>query len=335
MLDRIAGVTEPTDTNFPEDWIASTTRAVNIGREHLLEGVSPVEVGGTRLDFPALLATDPEYFLGAAHIAKYGCDLRLLVKFLDSAIRLHFQVHPTATFAREFLGSVSGKTEAYHVLSTRPGEPRYIYLGFQRPPSRAALKRMIENQDIAAIEACFDPVPVKPGDTYLVPGGVPHALGEGVFLVEIQEPSDLVVRFEFERGGFILPEPARFMNRSLDFCLDLFDFTPRPLDQVFADQRCLPRRRETWSAQSWSETLISPEQTPCFAVNKLIWGDRIVRNTAQPSIAIVTHGSLQIESAREIRTLQPYDKVFLPAGIGDVVFTPTPYAEMLECLPPA
>jgi len=335
VLDRLTGVSQPTDSHFPEDWIASTTRAVNIGREHLSEGVSSVEIGGTRLDFPTLLSTDPEYFLGAAHVAKYGCDLRLLVKLLDSAIRLHFQVHPTAAFARQFLGSASGKTEAYHVLSTRPGAQRYIYLGFQRPPSRAALKRMIEAQDIAGIEACFDPIPVNPGDTYLVPGGVPHALGEGVFLVEIQEPSDLVVRFEFERGGFVLPEPARFMNRGLDFCLDLFDFTPRPFDKVFADQRCLPRRREIGSKHSWSEALIGPEQTPCFAVNKFTWGDRVVRTIDRPSIAIITQGSLQIQSSQEVRTLQPYDKVFFPAGIGDVVFTPTPYAAMLECLPPA
>ena len=30
------------------------------------------------------------------------------------------------------------------------------------------------------------------------------ALGEGLLLVEVQEPSDLVVRFEFERGGFVM-----------------------------------------------------------------------------------------------------------------------------------
>ena len=129
---------------------------------------------------------------------------------LDSAIRLHLQVHPNSAFARRFLGSPSGKTEAYHVLATRPevAQP-YIYLGFQRPPSRDALRRMIESQDIAALEACFDKIPVRPGETYLVPGGVPHALGEGLFLVEIQEPTDLVVRFEFERAGYVLPGSAR------------------------------------------------------------------------------------------------------------------------------
>lgn len=113
------------------------------------------------------------------------------------------------------------------------------------------------------------------------------------------------------------------------------DFTPRPFDKVFADQRCLPRRREIGSKHSWSEALIGPEQTPCFAVNKFTWGDRVVRTIDRPSTAIITQGSLQIQSSQEVRTLQPYDKVFFPAGIGDVVFTPTPYAEMLECLPPA
>ena len=31
---------------------------------------------------------------------------------------------------------------------------------------------------------------VKPGETYLVKGGVPHAIGAGCTLIEIQEPTD-------------------------------------------------------------------------------------------------------------------------------------------------
>jgi len=35
-----------------------------------------------------------------------------------------------------------------------------------------------------------------------IPGGILHAIGEGIFMVEIMEPSDLAVRFEFERAGY-------------------------------------------------------------------------------------------------------------------------------------
>ena len=173
-LDELAGAPVPADTHLAEDWIASTTQAVNRGREQLAEGVSQVCVGdapATR-DFARLLASDPEYFLGPVHVAKYGAQPQLLVKYLDSGTRLHFQVHPTREFARRVLGAPSGKTEAYYVLAGRDSAPAvhpslpssagsdvaaetlvkaepagYIYVGFQRPPSRAQLREMILHQD--------------------------------------------------------------------------------------------------------------------------------------------------------------------------------------------
>ncbi len=59
------------------------------------------------------------------------------------------------------------------------------------------------------MEGFFDKIAVKPGDVLFIPGGVPHAVGNGIFMVEIMEPSVLVVRFEFESAGCHAPEPAR------------------------------------------------------------------------------------------------------------------------------
>ena len=261
-LDRLSGASSPADTHFPEDWIASTTRAVNppdatrhasapnsplssLNSQFALpEGLSPVLHGSdpTPRNFADVLAADPVPYLGAAHVARYGASPQLLVKFLDPSIRLHFQVHPTAAFAQKFLNAPSGKTEAYHILAIRDDlpHPPYLYLGFQRPPTRDQLRRLIETQDIAGLEACFDKIPVNVGDTLIVPGGVPHALGPGLLLAEIMEPSDLVVRFEFERGGYTLPESARFMNRGLEFCLDVFDLDPWPANRVLTEAFARP-----------------------------------------------------------------------------------------------
>ncbi len=336
MLDALAGVPAPVDGAFPEDWIASSTRAINVGRESVEEGISRVLVAGQPRLFTELLDSDSGYFLGDAHVASFGKDLRLLVKYLDPSIRLHFQVHPTAAFARQFLSSASGKTEAYHVLATRPeiAEP-YLYLGFQRPPSRDTLARMIAAQDIPGIEACFDKVPVKPGDTFIVPGGVPHALGEGIFLVEIQEPSDLVVRFEFERGGQVLPESARFMNRGLQFCLDIFDLTPRPLASVLEQQRCLPRRLRTFGPGSWQDQLIGLQHTPCFSVEKLHLAEPVTLESNRAAIHLVTAGECTYGTNSDSQVLHSFDKVFVPAGIGPLTLTPGPKAEILMCHPPA
>jgi mannose-6-phosphate isomerase len=297
--------------------------------------VSTVTLGGAPHDFSALLASDPEYFLGSAHAAKFGAQPQLLVKLLDPAIRLHFQAHPTAAFAQRFLNSPSGKTEAYHLLGARPGTTPYIYLGFQRPPTRDALRRMIETQDIAALEACFDRIPVSPGDTYLVPGGVPHALGEGLLLVEIQEPSDLVVRAEFERGGYVLPESARFMNRGLEFCLDIFDYSAWPADRLAVEAACPPRRRRALGPDSYQDNLIGRERTPCFRVRQSHLRGAAVKGEDSAYIGIVTAGACTIAAGGETHHLKPYDKFFCPAGLGAVRFQPAPTATLLECYPPA
>ena len=388
-LDALAGAPAPADSHLAEDWIASTTRAVNRGREQLVEGVSPVRIGldSARHDFAALIARDPEYFLGAAHVRKYGAEPQLLVKFLDSGTRLHFQVHPTREFARWVLGAPSGKTEAYYVLGTRGSEgerpaPRllgaeekaiagrndiqtsglgtgrstsgrstsgrsssdgssseasgYIYVGFQRPPTPAQLREYILTQDIAAIEACFDRIPVRPGDAFIIPGGTPHALGAGVFMVEIQEPSDLVIRFEFERAGYVLPEAARFMGRDVDFALSVFNFAPLDRAALATRVRCTPRRIRELGADSWQEELIGPAQTDCFRVVRTRLAGPVVKDETSATIAIVTSGAVTAEVGGESHRLATYDKCFLPAGLGPVHLTPIGgVAELLECFPPA
>jgi mannose-6-phosphate isomerase len=346
-LDRLAGHVPAADGHFAEDWIASATRAVNppdaardpaAVRFPAADGVSRVLVGGDPepRDFAALLASDPDYFLGPAA----GAAPRLLVKFLDSGTRLHFQVHPTRQFARERLGAPAGKTEAYHVLAVRDdaveSDAGSILVGFQRPPSRAQLRDWIRDQDIAAIRGCFDPVRVAPGDTFLIPGGTPHALGAGIFMVEIQEPSDLVVRFEFERGGFVLPEPARFMGRGLDVALDVFDLEPLDAAALEARVRCRPRAAVALGAAGRREELIGPDRTDCFRVFRTRLAGPVEQAEAAPVIAIVTAGAVRAHVGGETHRLGTFAKAFLPAGLGPVRLEPEgDEATILECLPPA
>lgn len=343
-LDELAGASSPADTHLAEDWIASTTRAVNPGRESIAEGVSRVQVGHAPAlhDFTTLLAGDPEYFLGAEHVAKYGAQPQLLVKFLDSGTRLHFQVHPTREFAQRVLGAPSGKTEAYYVLAVRDGtaagaEPTgYIYVGFQRPPTPSQLREYIGTQDVAAIEACFDKIPVRPGDTFIIPGGTPHALGAGVFMVEIQEPSDLVVRFEFERAGYLLPEAARFMKRDVDFALTVFNFDPLTAADLAVRVRCQPRRIRALGPDSYQDELIGAGQTDCFRVIQSVIRTTVSKEEKRATIAIVTEGSVIAEAGGERHRLATYDKFFVPAGLGPLRLTPEGgSASILECFPPA
>lgn len=335
LLDLIEGKESPTDSSFPEDWIGSTVEARNIGREHISEGLAKVlDDKGQSVPFRDIVNQNQEYFLGTEKGAVRSLNDIPLVKYLDSATRLHFQAHPTREFAQERLGSPRGKTEAYVILEIREDvtDP-YIYAGFQRSPSREVLKEWIENQNIDAIEQCFDRIPVKPGDVFLLPGGRPHALGEGILMLEIMEPSDLAVRFEFERCGYVIPEPARFMDRGIETALDVFNYDPVPPEKIDHEFRCQPKIIANDNAGNILEELIGPDKTSCFTVKRASIKSTYKRNEKAFFYGVVTQGSGTFSTNGEVTQLKQWDRFFCPAGIETFQYQSDTNMVILECYP--
>jgi mannose-6-phosphate isomerase len=192
-IDRLRGTAGHEDK--PEDWIASVTARFGTAT-----------AGMTRLPGGPLLAeaiaASPEQWLGAEHTAKFGADPGLLVKLLDTGQRLPVHVHPDRGFAREHLASPHGKTEAWIVLEAAPGAA--VHLGFNRDVGADELTALARGQDIGALLAATNRLPVAAGDAVLCPAGIPHAISEGILLVEVQEPADLSVMLEWR--GFSLTE---------------------------------------------------------------------------------------------------------------------------------
>jgi len=334
-IDEIAGKDSPVDSHFPEDWIASLTRAVNPGREHLQEeGLSKVQINGTHLLLKEIIEKYPDEILGKEHVKKYGLSTSFLLKLLDSAIRLHIQCHPTISFAKQFLNSDFGKTEGYYILDTRDDvETPFIYLGFQNPPSMQRLKAAIEKQDIEFLESCFEKIPVKKGDVFYVPGGLPHAIGKGVFMIEILEPTDLVVRIEFEKAGYSLPESARFMNRGIDFALTMFDYTPIPIEKVQSDYFIKEQLVVETETAKESE-IFNQSITDRFRMNKLVVKGKHTLKKESFYILIVTHGIGQIKSGEEILKVKFGDKLLIPAATETIEIDTTSSMELILAMPP-
>ncbi len=105
----------------------------------------------------------------------------LLVKLLESATRLLVHCHPDRDFARTHLGCSHGKTEAWFVLSAKPGAE--VFLGFSQEITREHLWGLIEEQRAEKMLALLNRIGVKEGDSILVPAGVPHAIGSGVLVL--------------------------------------------------------------------------------------------------------------------------------------------------------
>ncbi len=334
-LDQMEGREKPMDSHFPEDWVASTTFALNKGREHLTEeGLSKVELHGEVVTLKSLCEKEPIAMLGVEHFEKYGANTQFLLKFLDSAIRLHIQCHPTIPFAQKYLNSNSGKTEAYIILAIRENisEP-YIYAGFQKMPTKEAFKKIIEEQDNDALLSCFEKIPIKPNDVFIIPGGMPHAIGEGILMIEVMEPTDFTVRVEFEREGYILPEASRFMNRDIDFALSMFNFEEISTQEIKKRFFCEPKRLIRQN-QSIEYTLIDKEKTPCFYVNRLDVKGRFEKENRSFYIGIVLKGMGIIDIEGQRYSVKEGSRFFIPHQSKKVIYESEFPMEIIIVSPP-
>ena len=337
LLERWTGEGSDGDGECPEDWIGSTVEAVNPGLPDVArEGLTHVRLpDGEAACLSDVLAEAPEYFLGEAHVKERGLELGFLAKLLDSAIRLHVQAHPTSTFAQAHLNSRYGKLETYVVLAAREGMQPYLRLGFQHAPEREEWRRIIEEQDIPAMDACFEPIPLKVGEVWRVPGGLPHAIGEGALVLEVMEPSDWVVRCEFEREGIVVPPEGRFMRRGLDFCLDIFDYTARSVDEIKKLCRLEPKPFAQSGALT-DEQLVGPEHTDCFAIRRLtLRGEASLPASGLIGLYLVSKGEGTLRCGGERLRLKTGSRFLLPAATQDAVVSPANAEplELLLCLP--
>ena len=202
LIGKLRGEPEDDDV-FPEDWIGSVTPAGNPGRDDPEEGLTRLADGRLLRD---AVEADPIAWLGDEHVARFGTSTGLLVKLLDSAERLPVHAHPDRDFALQAFGSPFGKTEAWIVLDTREEEAE-VWVGLREPVEPERYLEWIEEQDVDRLLGSLNRISVRPGDVVYVPAGVPHALGAGLLIAELQEPTDFSLLCEW-RGFPVRPEDS-------------------------------------------------------------------------------------------------------------------------------
>ncbi|MHB8890637.1 MAG: mannose-6-phosphate isomerase [Candidatus Limnocylindrales bacterium] len=333
LLGAFRGLPDPVDDAYPEDWVGSITSAVNpSAHSRVDEGLSAVEANGVVALLGDLVREAPIEVAGREIVDAMGSTTGLLVKLLDARERLPVHCHPTREFAREILGSPFGKAEAWIVLATRhlPGEEApNVRVGFRTDLTRDELGGLIARQDRAELLRNMVSIPVQAGSVVFVSPGLPHATGAGVFLVELQEPTDFSIVAEWS-GYPIAPEDAH-LGRGWDVMLDAFD--RRAMTEArLADLMAPPEVKVDRPELTVSLLLGAASDTFFNAMRLEARGPAPWPLAGTFAIAIVTHGRGRIRNCHGELEVSRGDAFALFAGAPPTVIDGT--VEMVVCTPP-
>lgn len=290
---------EAVDGFLPEEWVASAVTALNKEMRSEKEGVSKIK--DSDMYFDELLKQYPDEMLG-----KSG-KLRILVKLLDSAVRLPAQAHPDKTFSRKHFNSEYGKTESWIVLDTRPGAK--IYFGFKDGIDRETFIKAIDESktDKDAMERLMEYREPKKGDVFLVPAKTVHAIGAGCLILEVQEPTDFTIQPEHWCDEYELSDEEMYIGLSKEDAVDCFDFTKAP------DTKLTPKFISEKNGVKL-ENLIDTSDTDCFVINRITVNEGKYTLNVKDSygVYIVTGGVGEIKGDGYSQEIKKGDYFFMP-----------------------
>lgn len=319
QLDALHGICGGADDHFPEEWIMSVVAARNAGREDIKdEGMS--HLYGDSATLKELLEQEPDGYLGSAHTAAKGTSLGVLVKLIDSAERLTLQVHPDRRKAMELFGSPYGKTECWHILGGHDvdGEKPCIYLGFRPGITREYWKHLFDVQDIPGMLDAMQKYEVHPGDTVLIEGGMPHAIGAGCFLTEIQEPTDFTIRVERTTpSGFAVDDFMCHQGLGFERMFEAFHYDEISREEI-RNRYFIQPEPVLEEDGGTVTTLIGYKNTPLFRLDEIrVNGTLAVPNPKTFSGLYVLEGRGTISANGKSAPLEKTAQFFVPAGTGD------------------
>ena len=125
------------------------------------------------------------------------------------------------------------------------------------------------------------------------------------------------------------------MNRGLDFCMDIFDFTAMPESVVRRDFMFEPKLETTYGESGHRYDLIGPETTPCYRAKKSVIRGKVERKENTFFTGIVTDGECIVRTGDHEIKVETYGKFFCPAELGEYSIESENGVQILECFPPA
>lgn len=226
-------------TRLPREWNKCSPDGGIVGesweltvRKKEMSTVTNGTLAGTSVD--ELLQEHPSELMGKSTIA--NGEFPLLIKLIDAADRLSVQVHPDDAYAAR-VENDRGKTEMWYIVDA--DEDAEIICGLADGFDNAAFVSALQKGELMS---ALKVQKVHAGETYFIPAGLPHAIGKGILIAEIQQNCDLTYRvYDYDRRG----ADGSLRELHIDKACDVIRaFTEAEVDTI-RYSRALPASRET------------------------------------------------------------------------------------------
>lgn len=220
----------------------------------------------------------------------------LLIKLIDAGDRLSVQVHPDDAYAKR-VENDRGKTEMWYILEAEPGAS--LLFGLRKGCTAEDFARSVREGDPLR---ALNQQPVKPGETYFIPAGMPHAIGRGILLAEIQQNCDLTYRvYDYDRTDAQGNKRQLHLEKALEVV--------RPFTEKEQDDIRFARAKE-----NRPESLLA--DCPYFRVERLDCNGGVdLPGRADWSHLLCVSGEGILSSATGAEAISKGDSFLLPPGI--------------------
>lgn len=315
----------PVPVSGPEDWVGSMVPlpAAILGADaDPTTGISRLPDGSSLAD---RITADPVGWLGADVAGAFGGSSALLVKLLDAGERLPVHCHPTRAFAQGNLGSLFGKTEGWIVMHAEP--EACIWIGFEDQIDRTTLRGWVEQQDVTSMLAAMMRLQVSPGDVVYVPAGIPHAIGPGVMITELQEPTSFSVLAEYEVFG--VDSAAATLGLGWDLalsCFDLAGYRGRAGELLHQPQLL------QGGSGGRVERLFGEQADEYFRALRMVSSDSVALPDPSFCVLVVTQGAGHLAWGDGRMPVHAGMTLVVPYGAGPIALEGT--VQAIACLPP-
>jgi hypothetical protein len=214
-----------------ERWLASTTNAANGPGTPADEGLSYVELGGSRMTLREAVELGGDLLLGSDVMAREG-GWNVLCKFFDNLGPIPHHMHQSDEHARRV--GQKGKPEAYYFppqYNFKGNNFPYTFMGLEPGTSKDDIRACLErwNEGDNGILDLSKAYRLKPGTGWQIDPGILHAPGSLV-TYEPQVNSDVFAMFQSLVEGrpvgwdlLVKDVPAEY-HQDLDYLVGMLDW---------------------------------------------------------------------------------------------------------------